>query len=594
MTYRILTRGRLLFPLMLLLCSLAALVGQNPVHQLDLARLPTEIGLLTRISGVAGNSRVGIFGVPVAGGEDLDGDGHNDLALAYMTAGPLQRFGAGEVYLIFGSGSLGQDMVAMPSPRILRIAGLQQMAHCGDSIWMGDFNGDSRGELVIGCQDFSPSGQRQQAGALVLVHGTPLLRQMAVEQQTLDLAAPPGGVEVLRIEGAQAAARLGIWMRNGDVDGDGIDDLVAGADREDDRRGAVYVLRGGSHLSSGGVLDIFPPPQRLQGHVARIHVDGLPAGAHFGATCQSGDLDGNGRAEVLAAATLNRAGASLSGAGLGQGGVLGGASYIVWDESFPAGLWPDDYSFALEEAPGPVSVLNGEGVGVSFGEELLAGADLDGDGAPDLYVGDLAAIGFTGEGWVFFDAASLKGRQIALNAMPPDIRLSRIIGPEGGALGSDTAALGDFDGDGWQDLLIGAPTASVHIDGEERNSAGKVHIFYGQAGAWPSFIDTSPEGLAQLEGLRVTEVLGASGSAAGDRGDTLCYSAAAGDMDGDGLPEALINEMVGNGPGPADIDIGNIIVLGWRTLAPLLTSQAPPTRPVRNLPPRPPRPSPPR
>ncbi|HSR54204.1 MAG TPA: hypothetical protein VLV83_25525, partial [Acidobacteriota bacterium] len=328
-------------------------------------------------------------------------------------------------------------------------------------------------------------------------------------------------------------------------------------------------------------------------HLARIHLADSPPNVHLGGTCQLGDLDGNGRAEVLAAATLNRAGASLS-KGPGIGGLPGGSAFIVWDESFPAALWPEDYAFALQEATGPVTTLDGRDVGRNFGEELLAGADWDGDGAPDLFVGDLAAESFTGVGWVFFDAASLKGRLIELAQLPPDIRLTRIVGPEFNAIGADTAAWGDFDGDGWDDLLTGSPHALVEIDGTERRGAGKVHILFGQPAPWPQEIDTSPAGLAQVEGLRITEILGAAGQRPGDVGDTLCYSAAAGDVDGDGVVEALINEMVGNGPGPEDIDVGNLILLDWRTLAAPSRVLTPPGRPQRPLPPRLPRSSPPR
>ena len=42
----------------------------------------------------------------------------------------------------------------------------------------------------------------------------------------------------------------------------------------------------------------------------------------------------------------------------------------------------------------------------------------------------------------------------------------------------------------------------------------------------------------------------------------MCYSAAAGDVDGDGLTDIIANEMVGNGIAPSTLDVGNLIVMG--------------------------------
>ena len=53
-----------------------------------------------------------------------------------------------------------------------------------------------------------------------------------------------------------------------------------------------------------------------------------------------------------------------------------------------------------------------------------------------------------------------------------------------------------------------------------------------------------------------------------DEGDTLCYSAAAGDVDGDGKTDIITNEMVGNGTAPDRLDVGNLIVLSGEFVSP--------------------------
>src|SRR5690606_23478738 len=112
---------------------------------------------------------------------------------------------------------------------------------------------------------------------------------------------------------------------------------------------------------------------------------------HLGATLQIADLDGNGLAEVIVAATLNRAGGTLSpgpgaaGQAHGRGGPLDGRIYIAWDDNF-AGVWPNGFSFSLDAAPGDTSEVRGATRNISFGEELLGGLDFDDDGFADLFV----------------------------------------------------------------------------------------------------------------------------------------------------------------------------------------------------------------
>ena len=55
----------------------------------------------------------------------------------------------------------------------------------------------------------------------------------------------------------------------------------------------------------------------------------------------------------------------------------------------------------------------------------------------------------------------------------------------------------------------------------------------------------------------------------GDTGDTLGYSAASADIDGDGVMDIVVNEMVGNGLQPGSIDVGNLIILSGASVAPL-------------------------
>lgn len=556
-------------------CSAAA--HAQPAATLDLATLATDEGVLRRVYGSTG---IGRLGVPVAGGPDVDGDGRADYAVAYFTADPLDRANAGEIDLIFGDGRIrGVLDTAVDSPAFLRIAGVGLQETAGNEIWMDDVTGDGLGDLLIGRQNTTPDASRIGAGALTIVVGSPRLRTLARDPGFLDLASPPDGLAVVTIVGAAETDRMGIWMRTGDVDGDGVGDVVVAADQEDlggeDNRGAVYLIRGGAHLAEGLTADLASfGSTPLAGRIAKLTPPPGSERYHFGSTCLIADLDGNGRGEVLASAALARSGASVLAAGAprfsaeAEGGSPQGTVFILWDDNFPPGPWPPGFTLGFSELPaGRRTTLVGGRLHRKFGEELLGGLDYDGDGDADLFVGDLLGglqdrVG-PGIGHVFYDAAALKGQELDLDDLPAEIRTTTILGPSDEAIASDTAAHGDFDGDGFADLAVAAPYA--HPQG--RFQAGVVHVFYGRPGGWPELVDTAPERQPRREDVRFAELQGGHGGEGADQGDTLGYSAAAADIDGDGRTDFLVNEMKGNGLRHDAVDVGNLILVGGAALS---------------------------
>lgn len=557
--------------------ALALLVfgGSAGAAELDLAGRATDPPGLLRLHGSTGD---GSLGVAVAGGRDSDGDGHPDFALASMLASPQGVQRAGSVYLLFGDGSIaGTFDTATASPRVLRIDGGVPLETAGNEIWIDDVTGDGLGDLLIGRQNFGTGVARGGTGALSIVPGSAALRALAADGAPLRLEAPPPPIPVLTIVGAQVLGRFGIWMRTGDIDGDGVADLVVGADQEqhDTARhaGAVYVIRGGPHLGGGGRVDLAAAQGTpLDGHFLRITPPPGAAEFHAGATCQIADLDGNGRGEVLFAAALNRAGATLpalgggAGSAHGIGGSARGTLFIAWDDSFPAGRWDTTTGFRFDQGPGGRTTIRG-GVGnESFGEEILGGLDFDGDGRAELFVGDISGDlspernrDLAGAGFVFWDAASLRDRDLDLETPPEDVAVTLFLGAAAGDIAADTGAQGDFDGDGRSDLAFSAP----HHAALGRASAGIVYVFFGQAGRWPEAIDLRalPAGA-----VRTALVYGARGSRGADSGDTLAYSAATVDADGDGREDLVLNEMEGNGLAPGSVDDGNLVVVSGALL----------------------------
>ncbi len=554
----------------------------------DLAEYSPARQQMTRIHGSRG---LGNLGVPLAPPADADGDGLADLAVAFLRASPLGRNGAGEINLVFGSGRLGETIdTSRDQPRLLRVYGDGPSEAAGNEIWMDDVTGDGLADLLIGRQNFTLSGEKVGAGALTIVVGGAALRVLAAGNRPLDLRDPDPSVAVFTLVGLRALDRLGIWMRTGDVDGDGIADIVVGADQEDRQagctqgqlcfnQGAAYVIRGGAHLGATRTVDLAEiAGTPLEGHLARLAPPEDGFNYHLGATCFIADLDGNGRAEVLAAAALSRAGATIDppgapGSAMATGGAPTGELYIAWDDLFPAGPWPASFVLDLSDLGASGTRVRGGPLNSIFGEEIVGGTDFDGDGNADLFVGDFNADEspgrnrpLSGTGYVFYRAALLKGRDFSLENLPPDLMLTRILGPSSFAIGADTVALGDFNGDGLSDLAYGSP----HHDPLGRNSAGSIHVLMGRQGGWPALVSTARGEIPSPDLVEIVEIDGARGAVGGDRGDTLCYSAAAGDADGDGIDDLLTNEMLGNGLAPGTIDVGNLVVLSGQEISRIL------------------------
>ncbi len=547
---------------------------------------------LAQLAGVDGFRRVygtpegdGTLGVPVAGSWDLDADGEVDFAMASFQASPLMRSGAGQIYVLFGDGRVSGDIdLAEQRDDVLMIYGDSNFEGAGSELWMDDVTGDGVGDLLISRQNHRASDpDRIGAGALSIVVGGPHLRARLESGEPIDLRSPPDDIPIVTLVGPEELGRFGIWVRSGDVSGDGIADIVIGADQEsivgETFRGASYLLRGGEHLSASLVVDLIDfGVTPLAGHLAKMTP---PAGEstryHFGATVTIADLDRNGRAEVLSSAALVRSGASYraedapAGSAEAQGGAPGGRVYIAWDDNFAGDVWPAGYSFDVSEPPGTVTTLLPGTVddlaNRQMGEELIGGQDYDGDGRHDLFVGDMTGISGSGRGnggigVVIYEAGRLRDLATFTPLQPEEgFDVTVLKGPTAGAITSDTVHHGDFDADGIVDLAVAAPNASP--DG--RVQAGTVYVLWGNKTRWPAMVDLG--NLPSSAEIQVTELWGVLGADGSDGGDMLAYSADTSDIDGDGLVDLIMNEMGGNGTSTAAIDSGNFLVLSGALLS---------------------------
>ncbi len=513
------------------------------------------------LTGAAGSDG---FGISVASAGDVNGDGFGDV----IVGAPFNDAGggnAGRVYVFFG----GPGADSVPDLIVTGKAAGDEFGYSAGGA--GDVNGDGVGDLVVGALGNDTAGAA--AGQAYVFFGS----------------AAGDTVADLIFNGEAAGDELGYAVgAAGDVNGDGYDDVLVGAPFNDaggNSAGRVYVFYGGPIADS----------------VPDLVLTGAAAGDNLGsALARAGDLNADGYGDIVAGAPLHHVGI-----------VAVGAAYVYF-----GGPAPDTV---------PDLILTGEEGSDQFGFSVKGAGDFDGDGFEDLAVGALfndlggSSAGRAylysvypyrilspngGESWVAGDRATVRwkghdpadlfvstdggatwetvavgvggGAENAFTLPAPGIpsdfarvrvsytaqspsrstsdesdRLFRIVGPAapvaarlqlsgggeaaGDRLGSAVATAGDFNGDGFADVIAGAI-----LNDAAGTSAGRAYVHFGGPGADP------------VPDLILT------GEAAGDEfGKTV---GPAGDVNGDGYDDLIVgapfNDAAGSSAGRAYVYLG--------------------------------------
>jgi hypothetical protein len=188
-------------------------------------------------------------GHAVAGGFDMNGDGYGDVVVSsILYDGPPGDFKyiCGAVYVIFGHSAATAftdiDLAALSNSQGFRVTGANAQDWLGFSVSSaGDFNDDGYGDVVVGARNAAPSTRGR--AYIIFGHSNTL---SFPDQDMSSFTSGPTGFQVV---GAGTGDQLG-WSVSGgaDVNGDGIDDIILGANYADPSGrsdgGIVYVLYG--------------------------------------------------------------------------------------------------------------------------------------------------------------------------------------------------------------------------------------------------------------------------------------------------------------------------------------------------------------
>ncbi|MGV8711864.1 MAG: beta strand repeat-containing protein [Nitrosomonas sp.] len=461
---------------------------------LSLANLDGNNGF--RLDGVAKNDH---SGTSVSNAGDVNGDGFDDLIIGAPRDNSNGLF-SGASYVVFGKASgfeATMNLSNLNGSNGFRLDGHSptgQTSSAGTSVsTAGDINGDGLDDLIVG--DPMAGGGYYRYGPLGYGTSYVIFGRTSGFEAALDLSSLDGN-NGFRLEGGSVGYYLGSSVSTaGDVNGDGFDDLIIGVPGA----GSSYIVFGKASGFDAGI-DLYS-------------LDG--AGS---SVSDAGDVNGDGFDDVIVGAPY-----------VNPNGKNSGSSYVVFGKA--SGF---DTAIDLSSLNGSNGFrMDGAAEYDNLGKSVSTAGDINGDGFDDLIVGSPGADlngKESGSSYVVFGQASGFAAEIDLTSLNGSNGF-RLDGTDFFHASSSVSTAGDVNGDGFDDLIIGAP----FIGYDSQGIFGASYVMFGKVSGFDAVINLAS--MDDSDGFRLEGEPSGTVSTAGDINDDgfddLIVGASGADPNGD-------------------------------------------------------------
>ena len=450
------------------------------------------------------------LGYSVSDAGDVNGDGLADVVVgAYReTTGTT----SGAVYVLFGKNNSATIDVSNLGDSGYKIYNSATTSRLGTSVsQIGDLNGDGLADLLI-------SGATTNGRAYV-VYGKTTTTDIDLANLTAEQGfSMTGPSDVL----------IGKWVSAGDIDGDGIDDIMV-SNSSSSLVSSTYVVFGKSITSTTSTIDLTKIVENGQGLILK----GV-SGTSFGnSIAYIGDVNGDGKGDMLisASTTKNETKTTQSD----------GAAYVVYGTDTAQTIDISTLSASQGyKITGPIPTETAV-TSVQFAQYVGAAGDVNADGIADMIIGSSSSAAYGYKAYVVFgqEGISTTGvdvTNLGSNGFVIQSNTNAILG-----VGSSVSYAGDINGDGLADVIVGA------------SSGNQAFVVYGKT-------DTTTVDLDQVaNGIGGFVING--GISSSSTGISVSY---AGDVNGDGFDDLIVGASaasIANAAGTSTSNVGQSYVL---------------------------------
>jgi hypothetical protein len=514
-------------------------VSVNLQGEVDLA---TDTQLF--VYGAQGDSPVGeSLGGAMAVG-DINGDGENDLLVSALLA-PIDKntfphtMGPGEVYVFYGRdrASFNDEIDLSVDVPDLLIRGNESEDKFGHALAIANVNGDAFDDIIIGAPERGiPSTpppiwySRDNIGSVYIIFGDTKANLGTYRNMTKET-----DFDVI-IQGDVEGEMIGYNVDTGDLDNDGMDDLVIagpGMNRSFDKVGGIYILYGKSTwpplIECNWTWDDPDSQAKYKPHYDK-KVQGKDQADNLGYGLDVGDINDDGYHDIVVGAPQGDGWDDLLDAA--------GEVYVICGND----EWNWKLNSTIEEMAN--MTLYSRGPFDNYGKEISVG-NVDNDAFEDILMGAPGGDGWQDSQTDCGDAYLLWGNSYISNGLgvvgtanPKQYSFNisnkadvRFTGQKGGDEMGSRVLLGDLDMDGHSEILLGAPKADGR--GDQAMDCGETYLIWGG-----EKLDITP--LFTMNNVTPDCII------YGKKSTDLCPSyLAMGDLDNDGANDLFLSSVMG-------------------------------------------------